>query len=78
MYTPSGGVKDPEVLRELQSISRAFTELLSQRLAVTHVEPLRPRDGVVAICDGSDWDPLSDGIKRPVWFDEAAGVWKAF
>lgn len=75
-YTPQDTVKDPEVFRELQEIAREMKELPQMR--VMYREPQKPRDGLFCICDGTAWNPLGDGIKRPVWFDQDALLWKAF
>ena len=75
-YTASESLKDPEVVREFREIGKEMENL--RRMQVRFSEPQRPRDGFFCICDGSNWNPLGDGIKRPVWFDETAGLWKAF
>lgn len=75
-YAPSEAFKDPAVERELRRISEAFETV--NRLPVLHTAPLKPRDGDVVICDGTDWDPLSDGTKRPLWYDADVPEWKAF
>jgi hypothetical protein len=54
----------------------AVMETLQGKMEILYSAPPRPREGQVGICDGVSWNPLGDGIKRPVWFD---GVdWKAF
>jgi len=49
-----------EELRKLELSDRRITalELLLEPL---HVEPERPRDGLVVVADGTDWDPGSGG-----------------
>lgn len=73
---PQDQIKDPEVFREFQEVARAMNDI--GQMPVIFREPLKPRDGMFCICSGTTWDPLSDGIKRPVWFDEDSGTWKAF
>lgn len=75
-YSPSDNLKDPEVFRELERIGREFEEL--GRMKVLSVEPYKPRDGNFCICDGTNWDPFGDGVKRPVWYDAVSGTWKSF
>ena len=67
---------DPKVQAELRRISEILAT--ANQMPVLHKEPIRLIDGLTAICDGSDWDPLSDGVKRPVWYDQDAGLWKTF
>lgn len=73
---PQDQLKDPEVYREFQEVARGMAEM--QRMPIVYRAPEKPRDGHFCITAGTTWNPLGDGIKRPVWFDEAAGVWKAF
>lgn len=73
---PADTIKDSEVFRELQLIAQSMGEV--GRMRVLYREPLRPRDGMFCVCDGVIWNPIGDGIKRPIWFDEAAGLWKVF
>lgn len=77
-YTPSEGVKDPAVARELARIAQVLATFSSPSLEVLHVAPEKPYHGQTVICDGDDWDPLSDDTLRPVWYDAVAGTWKAF
>lgn len=76
-YVPqTDTIKDPRVVEEF----RRLAELLGPvyRLPVLHVAPEFPTDGDVVICDGSDWDPLSDATKQPVWYDGDTASWKGF
>lgn len=75
-YSPSDVVKDAEVYRELQAISQEFEAI--GKMKVLYNPPVRPREGNFCICDGITWNPLGDGIKRPVWYDQTALLWKAF
>jgi hypothetical protein len=72
------GIQDPIVHDALQRIVSAMTVLIADKIAITAVEPVKPRDGWVRICDGVNWNPLEDGIKRPVWFDAETETWKKF
>jgi hypothetical protein len=78
LYRPSDGIQDQEVFRELLRISQVFTFLDKGSIRVLHAAPEKPSDGDTAICDGGDWNPLGDGIKRPIWFNETTGLWEAF
>jgi len=48
---------------ELRKISDAFRENTVEgvQFKVFHVEPDKPRQGVLYYADGSDWNPLSGG-----------------
>ena len=35
------------------------------------------RDGMLAYTDGTNWNPLGDGIKRLVYYDESTSAWVA-
>jgi hypothetical protein len=76
MYRVGDSLADQETRRELQLIAQELENLRSMR--VLHNAPLKPRDGNFCICDGVNWNPLGDGIKRPIWFDQTAGLWKRF
>lgn len=75
-YSPADTIKDPEVYRELQRIGEEFNQIL--KLKITSQLPTKPRDGDVRIADGINWNPIGDGIKRPVWFDVVSHTWKSF
>lgn len=75
LYSPSK-VSDPIIYRELLKISSVLEGLYQGKLSVLTVEPAHPRLGMLFICDGVHWNPLGDGVMRPIWFDGA--VWKAF
>ena len=45
------------VFDELQKISNAVEVLSILNLPVTHVAPLRPRDGDTYLADGTNWNP---------------------
>lgn len=54
-----------------------LSEILDGELVldVHNAEPERPRIGRVVVADGSDWDPISAGVPRIVWYNGTA--WKA-
>lgn len=63
-YTPSRVPKIDtlEELRqfietELKELSKALLASDLLQLNVLHVEPARPRDGMLAYADGTDWNP---------------------
>lgn len=68
-YTPSGQSTD----RELQSISEAF-ESPRESIALTplSVAPKKPRDGVIAMADGTNWNPGSGAG----YYGYRAGSWR--
>jgi hypothetical protein len=68
MYTPTELSKDPAVNRELQRIAQSFANKGLKYKEVA-VEPTKPRKGDSYVCDGTNWDPIGDGISQPVWFD---------
>jgi hypothetical protein len=45
--------------REFSEISRNFNEADAVDLRQTHKSPKKPRVGMVAYADGTDWDPGS-------------------
>lgn len=76
-YKPTSQVRDSDVAQELDAISREFASQLLYLRKFTSA-PRNPIDGLAVICDGVLWNPLGDGIKRPVWFDADASIWKTF
>lgn len=77
-YRPADTLKDAEVYREFLRISQLLDRNITGAAAVLHVAPVKPGDGDIAICDGVDWNPLGDGVKRPVWYDADTTSWKKF
>lgn len=59
------------VQQELEAIARATRETTDLIVAPLHVEPVKPRDGLLVLADGTDWDPGS-GEGAYVYY---AGVW---
>ena len=47
------------VLDELQKISENLAEVDEVRLVVLNVEPVRPRDGMIVLVDGTNFNPGS-------------------
>lgn len=60
------------VSRELQRVSAGFvTEQQFLHLEELHVEPSKPRNGMVVMADGTDWNPGSGagyyGYRAAAW-----------
>lgn len=51
--------EQPFVQREFQRVQEALETV--HQFDVLHVEPAKPRVGLVAYADGTDWDPDSGG-----------------
>lgn len=47
------------VERELQTLARAIAEFSILRVTVLNVAPEKPRDGMIAYADGTNWNPGS-------------------
>ena len=61
---PNFDAKDTEALRrfvveELRKVAGALGEVESLLLEVRHVSPTKPRDGMIVLADGTDWNPGS-------------------
>jgi len=78
MYVVTEQVNDEGALRELKKIQGLFGSLTAGKLAIRRTVPEKPQDGQVVICDGAHWNPIGDGVKRPVWFDKDTNTWKIF
>lgn len=57
-------IRDVEELRrfldeELQRLSESLQRADFSQLRELHVEPKRPRDGMIVYADGTDWNPGS-------------------
>lgn len=64
MYTPSpvpaGEALNGYLDRELRLIARAMADTVPQVvLATLNVAPSKPRDGMVVMADGTNWNPGS-------------------
>ncbi len=73
---PDFDTDDPEgfrryVIDELRSIAAAFTGLDNILLEELHAEPLKPRNGVVVLADGTDWNPGSGAG----FYGRSGGAW---
>ena len=77
IYSPSYS-KDSELREELLRIAAVLAVLVEGHMLVAYAPPKRTRDGMTLICDGILWNPLGDGVKRPIWYDAGAGTWKSF
>lgn len=59
------------VLSELQRIAEQLNAVDTIQLKVLHVEPTKPRNGMIVLADGSDWNPGSGagfyGRSNDVW-----------
>ena len=75
-YKPTHNAADPGVNDELERISQAINSLENFHLQVLYKPPEKTKVGRAVICDGVSWNPLGDGIKRPIWFD--GSIWKRF
>lgn len=42
---------------ELQRLARTLNETIALDLRPVHVEPLKPREGMIVYADGTDWNP---------------------
>lgn len=67
MYTPRIVPNEPDDLpaflnEELQRLAKEATAAKDYfQLSVLHVEPSKPRDGMIAQADGTDWNPGGTG-----------------
>ena len=74
-YEPAEVPDDSKVERELRRVADASRFTVLNVLAKA---PSRPAEGMVVMCDGVNWNPIGDGIKRPIWFDAVTGLWNKF
>lgn len=74
-YTPRNVPSDPAALPDfLRSEFQRLQEELGAaqallRIAEINVDPSKPRQGDIRLADGTNWDPIADGLQQPVWFD---------
>ena len=76
MYAPGPVPSDPRLLAAYlaQELERLKNELQPQKtlqLAVSYAEPERPRDGMICLFDGVDFNP-GDG---PGYYGYRGGSW---
>lgn len=62
MYNPSpfsGKLDDLPIYieQELRNISAVFSAALARNLETLYVEPPKPREGMVCVADGTEWNP---------------------
>ncbi len=77
MYV-AGPVGNAAVEEELRKLARELSKVQAGKLLVATRAPAKPEDGDVVVCDGVNWNPLSDGVKRPLWYDRTTQTWKKF
>lgn len=68
-YVPSGGSIDQE-LRAVAEAMQQPNEALY--LAMLYVAPSKPRDGMIALADGTNWNPGSGAG----YYGYRAGSWR--
>jgi hypothetical protein len=73
---PKGNLNDLAygIEQALQQISMSLNLDSVKVLPVLNKEPGYVVDGMLCICDGTNWNPLGDGIKRAVI--RVDGIWK--
>lgn len=61
---------------QLRRIAAEFREPQPKvvRLAVLGTEPARPRDGMIAYADGTNWDPKGDGTEGFFGYEDGSWV----
>lgn len=60
------------VFEQLQQLSKDLQETIALELRTTHQEPIRPREGLIVLADGTDWNPGS-GVGLYVY---RGGAWR--
>lgn len=73
---PSANTADLTITRqyladELQRVSNSLREIEGILLPTLHVEPLKPRDGMVILVDGTNFNPGSGAG----FYGRSAGAW---
>jgi hypothetical protein len=62
------------VMRQFRLLAALTDVLADGQLEEVHVEPAKPRTGMIRLADGTDWDP---GSGRGVyWYDAGSATWK--
>ena len=59
------------IQRELRRVSEVFEGVKAVELDELHVEPTKPRNGLIALADGTDWNPGSGAG----FYGYSAGAW---
>lgn len=83
--TPGGGrIEDPKVKelsnyvqRELLEVARSFEEVTEFRLVKRHVPPKKLKEGLIALADGTNWDPGSGAGLYIYWAGDWEQIWAA-
>jgi hypothetical protein len=71
-YESTYAGEDQSAAQEFSNLSQVLTgEIVVPNV---NVEPERPRYGRVVVADGTDWDPLTAGVPRLVWFNGTSWV----
>ena len=65
--------KDFSASHQFRLLAEVISQLDEIPVPTLNQEPARPRDGMVVIADGSDWDPLLTGAETLVV--RIGGVW---
>lgn len=60
------------LIDELANIAAALEGVESILLTVLHVEPAKPRDGMIVLADGTDFNPGAGGAG---FYGRSAGAW---
>lgn len=72
-YSPRYAGQDSAAATEFRHLSEVLTGEIEA--PVHNVAPKKPRVGRIVVADGVNWDPLTAGVPRLVWFNGT--TWKA-
>lgn len=73
---PPPNAEDPKqlldwLLQELERVSIVINNVAPGKVDVLHVAPTKPREGMIRMADGTDWNPGSGkgyyGYKSGAW-----------
>ncbi len=77
-FDPENPVLGQYLSQEFRRIAGAFEEVESVTLTELHAAPPKPRNGMIVLADGSDWDPGSGagfyGFSEDAWVLMQDGV----
>ena len=68
VYVPTYAGKDPEAKEEFDRLAQLLNDGMILLLTL-HAAPAKPRQGMLVIADGTDWDPLTVGVPTMVWYN---------